>query len=156
MENKNELTPKEKREKLCDYILSKENGITVKYDELNEIIQEDLKDIYGRIRFKTLMNKVKNDLYEYGCVIRSIYNQGYYILNENQISSYTYRNFIVKPTKQFNKAKMILEKTNKKKLTQKENDELDLTKELNEIMIDNAERAINSNNFKSLKGEKNE
>lgn len=147
MENKNSLSPKEKREKLYEFILSKNYGETITIEQINNILQENLNSDLGSKRFRCQINKVKNKLYEKGYVIRSIYDIGYYILKPNQVSSYTYRNFIVKPTKQFNKARIIMKNTNTKNLNDDEYIELYNTIELNKEMI----RTTN----KVLKSEKN-
>jgi hypothetical protein len=153
MENKDELTPKEKRKEIYKLIHNKNYGETVTFEELNKIIKEDLKDPYGKIRFKSQMSKVKNKLYDDGIVIRSIYNIGYYILKPNQVSSYTYRNFIVKPIKSFDKAKKILEHTNAKGLNADELTELNTTGSLNETLIKTSNRILNSEPYKNIKGE---
>lgn len=147
MENKNSLSPKEKREKLYEFILSKNYGETITIEQINNILQENLNSDLGSKRFRNQINKVKNKLYEKGYVIRSIYDIGYYILKPNQVSSYTYRNFIIKPTKQFNKARIIMKNTNTKDLNDDEYVELYNTIELNKEMI----RTTN----KVLKSEKN-
>lgn len=144
MENKNSLSPKEKREKLYEFILSKNYGETIIIEQINNILQENLNFDLGSKRFRNQINKVKNKLYEKGYVIRSIYDIGYYILKPNQVSSYTYRNFIVKPTKQFNKARIIMKNTNSKNLNDDEYIELYNTIELNKEMIRTTNKILNS------------
>lgn len=148
--NKNEFSPKEKREQVYNYILTKKYGDTITNEELNNILQENLKDEYGKIRFRNQMVKVKDTLYKKGFVIRPIYNIGYYILKPNQVSSYTYRNFIVRPTKQYNKAKIILENINNKEFNNDENLEFKTTKSLNKKIIDTTNNLLNSNEYKNL------
>lgn len=144
MENKNSLSPKEKREKLYEFILSKNYGETITIEQINNILQENLNSDLGSKRFRNQINKVKNKLYEKGYVIRNIYDIGYYILKPNQVSSYTYRNFIVKPTKQFNKARIIMKNTNTKNLNDDEYVELYNTIELNKEMIRTTNKILNS------------
>lgn len=144
MENKNSLSSKEKREKLYEFILSKNYGETITIEQINNILQENLNSDLGSKRFRNQINKVKNKLYEKGYVIRSIYDIGYYILKPNQVSSYTYRNFIVKPTKQFNKARIIMKNTNTKNLNDDEYVELYNTIELNKEMIRTTNKILNS------------
>lgn len=144
MENKNSLSPIEKREKLYEFILSKNYGETITIEQINNILQENLNSDLGSKRFRNQINKVKNKLYEKGYVIRSIYDIGYYILKPNQVSSYTYRNFIVKPTKHFNKARIIMKNTNTKNLNDDEYVELYNTIELNKEMIRTTNKILNS------------
>lgn len=150
MNSKNELTPKEKREKIKQMILSKDYGTTILYDEINEIMQEDLYDFKGRDYFIKQMNKVKNELFTTGYIIRPVYNVGYYILKPNQISSYTYRNYIRKPLKAFDKAKTILEHTNKSELKKQEISEYQTTVSLNETMLYANNQLLNDEEYKIL------
>lgn len=148
---KDELTPKEKREKIKELILSREHGETLTYEELNNILQEDMEDRYGREVFRRQMNKVKNELFSEGYVIRPVYNVGYFILKPNQVSSYTYRNYIVKPMNSFKKAKIILDNTEKKKLKGQEITEYINTCELNEAIIYANAELINSEEYSMLR-----
>lgn len=152
MINKASLECKEKLENLKKYILSKEYGTTLTFNELNEFIGEDLKDEYGKIRFKNMIRKVKNRLYNYGYVLRSVIGVGYYILKPNQIAAYTYRTYITKPLKSFQKAKIILNCTEKNKLNENELKKHYDTTRLNNALISVTENLID-NNFKNLKEE---
>ncbi len=154
--NRVELTPKEKRDKVIELILTKEYGETATYDELNEILQEDLTEYYGKTCFRRQMNKVKNELFSKGYVIRPIFNTGYYILKPNQISSYTYRNYITKPLNSFKKARTILDNTTKKDLKGQEITEYKTTCELNEAMLYASTELLHSDEYKILaKNERN-
>lgn len=153
MSKKDELTPKEKREKIKQMILSKDYGTTILYDEINEIMQENLYDFKGRDYFIKQMNKVKNELFTTGYIIRPVYNVGYYVLKPNQISSYTYRNYIRKPLKSLDKAKTILEHTNKSELKKQEISEYQTTVSLNEAMLYANNQLINDDEYKILNKE---
>ena len=148
--NKYESTPKEKRQKVIELILTKEYGETVTYNELNAILQENINDYQGKVAFRRNMNKVKNELFSKGYVIRPILNVGYYILKPNQVSSYTYRNYIVRPINSFKKAKTILENTERKQLKGQETTEYQTTYELNEAMIYANAELINADEYKIL------
>lgn len=148
--SKEELTPKEKRDKIIELILTKKHGETLKYDELNSILQEDINDYYGRHCFVRQMNKVKNELFDKGYVIRAVYGVGYYILKPNQVSSYTYRNYIVKPINSFKKARTILDNTAKKELKGQEVSEYQTTCALNEAMIYASTELIQADEYKIL------
>ena len=102
------------------------------------------------------MQKCKNRLIQNGFVIRSIYNVGYYILEPRQIASYTYRNYMLKPLKSFDKAKIILEKTNKKELSTRELENHKLTIALNNSLIYATNELLNDNDYKELLNERGE
>ena len=148
--NRYESTPKEKREKVIELILTKKYGETISYDELNAILQENINDYQGKAAFRRNMNKVKNELFSKGYVIRPIFNVGYYILKPNQVSCYTYRNYIVKPINSFKKAKTILENTERKQLKGQEITEYQTTCGLNEAMIYANTELINADEYKIL------
>ncbi len=150
--NKEELSPKEKRMKIIELILTKDYGETIEYDKLNEILQEDIDDYYGKQCFIRQMNKVKNELFSKGYVIRPVYNVGYYILKPNQVSSYTYRTYITKPINSFKKARTILDNTEKSKLKGQEVSEYKTTCELNEAMLYASTELLNSDEYKILSG----
>lgn len=149
--NKEVLSTKEKREKVMELILSKEYGETVTYEELNEILDRNLQDYRERDYFRREMNKVKNSLFEHGYVIRPVFNVGYYVLKPNQVSSYTYRNYIVKPINSFKKAKTILDHTESNKIKGQEITEFRTTCSLNEAMIYACTELVNSDEYKKLK-----
>lgn len=147
---KNDLTLREKREEIAKLILKRNYGETITNEEINEIMKEDLSDEYGKKRFKSNMNKVKNILLPKGYVIKCIYNMGYYILMPRQISSYTYRNFIIRPIKTLDKAKIILENTNHNSLNVKEKEEYKTTRSLNAALVYAAQELINAEEYKKL------
>ncbi len=150
--SKEELSPKEKRDRITELILTKDYGETLTYDELNSILQEDINDYYGKQCFIRQMNKVKNELFSKGYVIRPVYNVGYYILKPNQVSSYTYRTYITKPINSFKKARTILDNTEKNKLKGQEVSEYKATCELNEAMLYASTELLNSDEYKMLQG----
>lgn len=147
MENKKEISPKEKRDNTLTFILSKNYGETISIEELNKILNENLNDEYGKVRFRHQMNKVKNELYEKGYVIRSIYNVGYYILKPNQVSSYTYRNFILKPTKAYQKATIILNNINTNKLSNDRLEERNNVLNLNTLLRRTSNNIIKNSDY---------
>lgn len=149
--NEIELTPKQKSIKIVELILTKKKGDTLKFEELNSIIKENLKDEHGKNKFRKIMQKAKNQLINYGILIKGINGVGYYILKTNQMSSYTYRNYMIKPIKQIQKGKTILDNLNKKELNNEETKKYDLTKKLNDNLVNINKDQINSKEFISLK-----
>lgn len=153
MTHKGSLEYKEKMNNLEKYILSKPYGTTLTFNELNEFVGEDLKDEYGKIRFKSFVGKVKKRLHLKGYVLRNVNSIGYYILKPNQIAGFTYRNYIVKPIYSFNRAKVILSCAEKNKLNQKEKQIHNKTEELNSAMISAFDMLVNDEDYTMLKGE---
>lgn len=135
MLDNNSLEYKERIENLRKYILSKDYGTTLTFDEVNEFIGENLKDEKGLKRFRNAVRKVKRQLYQEGYVLRGVMNIGYYILKPNQIAGYTYRNFMLKPINSFYTAQIILEKAKTKSLNVNDKEKHAKAKQLNEALI---------------------
>lgn len=114
-----------KKELIMNLIRGKEEGTLLSYDELNSIIEEDLTDEYGKLRFKSTMSRAKKALIEEGIAIKSVPYKGWYILKSNQIANYTYRTYIVKPTKAIERGKILLENVKNNKLNKDELKEKD-------------------------------
>lgn len=125
------------RKQIVEYFYNKSFGETVEFEELQDFTHYNLKDEFENSKFKqNLMPVVKNDLLKKGYILQSIRKVGYYILKPNQIQSFTYRNFIKKPLKKYEKAQTILNKTIKRDLTNGELLRHQLTEKLtNELII---------------------
>lgn len=141
------------KEKIIKYFCRKNFGETVTYKELQQFTHYNLNDDYENYKFKTsLMGTVKNELIEEkGYVLKSIRKVGYYILKPNQIQSYTYRTYITKPFKSYQKAEIILNKTKMNKLNEKQFQKHKLTQKLNKELIDITNNLINCETYKVLK-----
>lgn len=100
-------------EECIEYIRNKKYGETIPYSDLSKILNFNLDDELQKKKFKNVMNKVKNLLINHGYVLRSVNGIGYYILKPNQIPSFTFRNYIVKPLKTYEKGIRILNHTDK-------------------------------------------
>jgi hypothetical protein len=139
------------KEMIVKYILNKDFGETIKFEELQPYTKYNLLDETESYIFKSsIMSKVKNILIEYGYVLKSIRYVGYYLLKPNQIQSYTYRNYIKKPLKAFMKAECILSNTNTKRLETEELIRHQLTTELSRNLIDETNKIINSKEYINL------
>ena len=103
-------------EEIEKYVKQKKYGDTITFSELQVLTDYNLKDKFESYKFKSnIMRKIKIRLLQYGIVLKSIRNLGYYILKPNQIQSYTYRTYIIRPLKHLEKAEMILINTKTEK-----------------------------------------
>jgi hypothetical protein len=141
--SKNELIIRD----ICDYILTKEFGTTITYTEISRRIGLNIELEEGMKLFKRLMNKARNVLIDYSYALKIVNGTGYYILKPNQISSYTYRTFITKPQRAYEKAKRILERTNKSKFEQIDHEEHQDVTELNNQLIEVSDYTILNSNY---------
>ena len=141
-----------KRENIRNYIMKKQFGDTIVFKDLQQFTDYDLNNEYENYKFKTtIMRFVKDELIQEGYILKSIRGVGYYILKQNQISSYTYRTYIKKPLRYLDKADTILKSTHTILLNKKEVEKHSLTQELNEELIGKNSEIINSKKYESLK-----
>lgn len=132
--------------------MKKQFGDTIVFKDLQQFTDYDLNNEYENYKFKTtIMRFVKDELIQEGYILKSIRGVGYYILKQNQISSYTYRTYIKKPLKYLDKADTILKSTHTILLNKKEVEKHSLTQELNEELIGKNSEIINSKKYESLK-----
>lgn len=140
------------RENIRNYIMKKQFGDTIVFKDLQQFTDYDLNNEYENYKFKTtIMRFVKDELIQEGYILKSIRGVGYYILKQNQVSSYTYRTYIKKPLRYLDKADTILKSTHTILLNKKEVEKHSLTQELNEELIGKNSEIINSKKYESLK-----
>ena len=130
-----------------EYILEREHGETIPYVTLANILRFSLQDEHQEKIFKRRMSKIKNTLIDYGYILKSVGGVGYYILKPNQISSFTFRNYIVKPQKAYEKAQRILNHVDKTKLNDTDKEEHRYAKELAENIAEKTDKIIYSSNY---------
>lgn len=147
-------TQKEKRIELYNLIMSKNYGDMITIEEINNILQEDLISKNGYNKFRRQIRLVCNMLIYDGYVLKNIPNKGYYILKPNQVSSFTYRNYIIRPLNSLNKARTILDNTKTKKLNIDEELIHTKTSHLNNELFTSMNKILDSEKYKDL-GEKN-
>ena len=130
-----------------EYILTRKHGETIPYVTLANILRFSLQDEHQEKIFKRRMSKIKNILIDYGYVLKSVGGVGYYILKPNQISSFTFRNYIVKPQKAYEKANRILNHVDTTKLNEIGKEEHRYAKELAENIAETTENTIYNSNY---------
>ena len=141
--SKNELITKD----IIEYIRTFNYGDLISYEVLARRIGLNIEFEEHKKLFKRIMQKAKNILIDYSYVLKSVGGKGYYILKSNQISSYTYRNYIVKPLKSYEKAKRILKRTDKSSFSNLDSEEHTYITELNNQMIRVSEYTLENSNY---------
>ena len=148
----NEIKKRFETKEIIKYFYSKKFGETIRFEELQQFTHYNLRDEYESYKFKgNVMRKVKNELIENGYVLKSIRKIGYYILKPNQIQSFTYRTYIIKPLKNFEKAEVILNNTKRSNLNEEELKKHKLTQKLNRELKYSTSVLINSQEYSKLK-----
>ena len=107
----------EVNQEVCDFILTKSYGETIPFEILCKMLGYNYDSEEETKKFKSRMCKIKNILIDYGYVLKSISNVGYYILKPKQISGYCYRTYIDKTKRLLEKSEIILHNVDTKELT---------------------------------------
>ena len=138
-------------EEIEKYVKQKKYGDTITFSELQVLTDYNLKDKFQSYKFKSnIMRKVKIRLLQYGIVLKSIRNLGYYILKPNQIQSYTYRTYIIRPLKHLEKAEMILINTKTEKLNKNELEKHKQTLDLDISLLKISNNLIKDEKYQDL------
>lgn len=143
---KNELIIKN----ICEFIREKDYGTMIYYTDITRRIGLNIELEEHMKLFKRLMSKVKNILIDYSYILKSVGGKGYYILKPNQIPSFTYRTYITKPQRAYEKAKRILNRTDKSNFRELDKEEHLIVTNLNDELIEKTDIIIsNSDYFKN-------
>ena len=134
-----------------EYIKQKKFGDTITFEELQILTKYNLNDKFENYKFKSnVIRPVKNRLIQSGIVLKSVRNIGYYILKPNQIQSYTYRTYIVKPLRHFEKAATILNNSKTIALSASELEKHNLTLNLNTELMEVTDKLIKDQRYSNL------
>lgn len=142
---------KETIEEISNYILSKEYGKTIKYTDLANKADLDITDAVQYRKMIAMMKKVKEILVNYGYVLKSIPNIGYYILKPKQVSGFAYRKYVAKIPKMLIKTEKILTNVDKKELSNERIKERNEVEELTKTLRENVETTIINSKYYSRK-----
>lgn len=141
--SKNELIIKD----IIEFIRTKDYGTMIYYTDISKRIGLNIELEEHLKLFKRLMSKVKNILIDYSYILKSVGGKGYYILKPNQIPSFTYRTYITKPQKAYEKAKRILGRTDKSNFREIDKEEYADVTELNNQMLSISAKTIHNSNY---------
>ena len=144
--SKNELIIQD----IIEFIRSFSYGSMIYYEDVAKRIGLNIDTDDALKYLKQLVGKTKNILIDYSYILKSVGGKGWYILKPTQIPSYTYRTYITKPQKAYEKAKRILERTDKSKYKDINHEQHSYVTELNNDMIQVSDYTIfNSNYYKN-------
>lgn len=130
-----------------EFILSKDYGEVIPFEQLSKILHYNLELEKENRKFRSVMARIKNFLIDYGYILKTITNVGYYILKPKQIASYTYRTYIERPLNLFNKAERIPEHVDETELTNIRKQERNQVQDLNTTVKDIVEDIIHSSEY---------
>lgn len=132
---------------ICEFILGKEYGTMIYFTDITRRIGLNIESEESMKLFKRLMAKVKNIMIDHSYILKSVGGKGYYILKPNQIPNFTYRNYILKPQKAYQKAKRILERTNRTRFENIDKENYNDVNELNNQMIQVSDYTIFNSSY---------
>lgn len=147
----------EVKKKILEIFLGSDYGATVSYEEINEVLMLDLENEDDMKKMKRIVSSIKDLLIDKGRILQSVRGVGWYILKPQHIASYTYRNYIVKPQRAYDKAKKILQKYDRRTLNEERIVEFvainDLNNQLQKLsgnLLNNSEYLKNKSEFDRL------
>lgn len=124
---------KQRISELVEYILDLEYGTIIEFSKCANILHYNIEDEKEKRKFRSTMCRVKNILIDYGYVLKSVTNIGYYILKPKQIGGYCYHTYMKRTENLLEKSSRILQHTETHRLS------LDRKKEYNEVCDLNAD-----------------
>ena len=133
---------KERIQETVEYILDKEYGSTIRFEELADLLHYNIDYDQEFKKFKSTMSRIKTFLIDYGYILKSISGVGYYILKPKQISSHCYRTYVNKSQRLLDKSETILEHTDQLELDKIRMEEYNNMVELNKKLIKGMEKLI--------------
>ena len=142
---------KQRIQELVEYILDLNFGETISFEKAGYILKYNIEDEKEYKKFRSTMQRVKNILIDYGYVLKTITNVGYYILKPKQISGYCYHTYIRKTEKLLGKSSRILQHTKTSELSEIRKEEYDNVCDLNIDLITNIDNTIENSNYYNKK-----
>lgn len=146
-----ESSKKQNIQEAVEYIMSMNYGQTIFHNELAKILGYNIEDDKEHNKYKSIMQRVKNFILQYGYVLKGINGLGYYILKPSQVSKHCYTTYIKKARRMYDKSDYILEHTEKSSLNEDRLEELQNMINLNKQLIDNAWETIKESEYYSRK-----
>lgn len=134
-----------------EYVLGCNYGETIPFEKLANILKYNIEDETENKKFKTQMGRVKNFLIEYGYILKSVTNVGYYILKPKQISGFCYHTYIRRTQNLLEKSDRILGHIDTTELSDIRKQEKTEVEELNEQVYHNIGQTIINSNYEHNK-----
>lgn len=136
-----------KMQETINYILDHNYGDTLTNTSLAKLLGYNIEDEKEKMKFKSMMARVKNFLIDYGYILKSIPHLGYYILKPKQIAGHCYRTYIRRTTSLLEKSDKIINHTAKSELSADRLQEHNEIKELNEELTEKIWNTIQESGY---------
>lgn len=145
-QEKNSIKKEEKQE-CIEYIIELGYGATIPHQTLAKILKYNLYDEIEYKQYRGMMILINKILIDYGYILRSIPNVGFYVLKPSQVSNYVYRGYIKRANRLCNKSEYVLEKTDKTDLNKDRKEEIENLLEMNKQLINNMQKTITESTY---------
>lgn len=107
-------------ERVVEHIITNYNyGDTITYKQLERVMGIDAEEL----EFSYNMIAIKNELILYGCVLTSVVNEGYRILNPNEIAGEVHKKYGMASLNKLKKGLLIMEHTDQGQLNEEEKEQ---------------------------------
>jgi len=146
---------KQNMQEAIEFILEKDYGDTITNASLGKILGYNLEDEKERMRFLSMMGRIKNFIIDYGYVLKTISGVGYYILKPQHISNHCFRNYIRKGQRILDKSDRILSHVDTSYLQGDRNTEYEEICNLNDDLIRKTEEIIENSDYNQNKDKYN-
>lgn len=146
-----QLLKKQNMQEAIEFILEHNYGDTMSFGQLSTILGYNIDDKEEKMKFRSMMGRIKNFLIEYGYILKGIAGVGYYILKPKQISGYCYHTYIRHTEDLLSKSNRILKNVDKSELSDIRTEEYNSICELNKDVFDNIDNTIDVSKYMQKK-----
>lgn len=146
-----ESKKKQNVQECVEFILGKDYGTTIADNELARILGYSIADEEGYHQYRTIMQKVKKILLQYGYILKSISRVGYYILKPTEASKHCYRTYVKRTGKLLDKSDYVLEHIDRTNMADIRIEEINNMVALNKQLIHNVAQTISESAYYSRK-----
>ena len=111
---------REEIESIVEYVLTNfKYGDMLSYDTLQRIIGYGVENI----EFAYIMKRVKDELIEYGCILSTVFNEGFKILHPNEVVKEVYNKYAKLGVVRFAKGLKVMANIDQSLLNSKEKEQ---------------------------------
>lgn len=142
---------KQRIQELVEYVTGLNYGETISFEKAASILHYNIEDEKELKKFRSTMARVKNILIDYGYILKTITNVGYYILKPKQISGYCYHTYIRRTENLLEKSSRILLHTETVNLSPARKEEHDNVRSLNAALINVIDTTIENSSYYNKK-----
>jgi len=138
-------------QEVVEFILDNDYGTMLYNEDLSKILGYNFEIEEEYYKYKSIMQRVKNFLLQYGYVLKSVGGVGYYILRPTEIARHCYKTYIKRAAKMYDKSAYVLDRTDKSQMNEERLQEITDLIEVNQKLIDNAWNTLKESAYYSRK-----